>query len=121
MPIAKKCYYCGEELKGRSDKKFCNDNCRNAHNNSLRNRSEPLVKHTNAVLLRNRHILQALVPAGKDVAKITRRRLEQLGFDFRYITSIYRTQTDRTYFFCYDFGYLSLEKGWFLVVKRKPE
>ena len=23
------CHYCGAELKGRSDKKFCDDYCRN--------------------------------------------------------------------------------------------
>lgn len=32
--IDKQCLFCGSELKGRSDKKFCNDFCRNNYNNS---------------------------------------------------------------------------------------
>jgi len=29
------CLECGEPLIGRSDKKFCDDQCRNAYNNKL--------------------------------------------------------------------------------------
>ena len=29
------CPECGDKLKGRADKKFCSDACRNAYNNKL--------------------------------------------------------------------------------------
>ena len=31
----RECLECGEPLKGRVDKKFCSDYCRNSHNNKV--------------------------------------------------------------------------------------
>ena len=33
--VEKKCLDCGDSLRGRTDKKFCSDQCRNSYNNKL--------------------------------------------------------------------------------------
>lgn len=119
----KNCLACGATLRGRVDKKFCNDYCRNNYNN-LRKQKEsqsPLVRNINATLLKNRKLLESLLPAGEETARANKDKLQRLGFHFKYITHVYTTKTGKTYYYCYDYGYLPLENDWFLIVKKKEE
>jgi predicted nucleic acid-binding Zn ribbon protein len=118
MSPGKKCISCGETVRGRSDKKFCNDYCRNAFNNQLK-RINSHVRHINQVLGKNRRILERLLPEGEENGKVNKENLHRLGFQFRYITHTYTTKTGKTYFYCYDYGYLPLGNDWFLIVKKK--
>jgi len=43
----RKCLECNEPFYGRSDKKFCSDHCRNAHNNKVGVESKNLIRNTN--------------------------------------------------------------------------
>ena len=43
----KLCLECGEQIQGRSDKKFCSDYCRNSHNNKVNTESKNLIRNTN--------------------------------------------------------------------------
>ena len=113
------CLDCGSPVKGRSDKKFCDDQCRNNYNNKLKIEDSSIVKQINAVLKKNRAILQKLNPEGK--LKVNREKLLRLGFNFTYFTHIYETYKGATYFFCYEYGYLKLENDEVLLVKRKEE
>lgn len=115
--MKKNCLECGDELFGRIDKKFCSDQCRNSYNNKLNSDSTNYIRNTNKILRRNRRILEGLVP--NDKAKVSRDKLIEKGFSFNYHTSTYTTKDKRTYYFCYDFGYLELEKEWFALVKKK--
>jgi hypothetical protein len=71
--------------------------------------------------VKNRRILEGIFPGNEEIAKVTREKLLQKGFQFRYITNLYTNKKGNTYFFCYDVGYLPLENEWYLVVKRKEE
>jgi predicted nucleic acid-binding Zn ribbon protein len=119
----KTCLYCGKTLKGRIDKKFCDDNCRNNYNNQQKAKGShsAYVRNINNALLKNRKILESLLPDEKKTANANRDKLMRLGFQFKYITHLYTTKDDKTYFYCYDYGYLPLENDWFLIVKRKEE
>ncbi len=117
----KNCQCCGKPVKGRSDKKFCDDYCRNNYNNQLKGADSEIVRLINNTLGKNRRILQTILPSDKDTAKTNRDQLLLKGFSFNYITHIYTTKTDKTYYYCYDYGYLPLENDWFLVVKQKEE
>ncbi len=117
----KNCQSCGKPVKGRSDKKFCDDYCRNNYNNQLKGADSEIVRLINNTLGKNRRILQTILPSDKDTAKTNRDQLLLKGFSFNYITHIYTTKTDKTYYYCYDYGYLPLENDWFLVVKQKEE
>jgi hypothetical protein len=44
--------------------------------------------------------------------------LLEKGFDFTYYTHTYKTQKGVVYFFCYEYGYLPLEKDFYFLVKR---
>lgn len=113
------CLDCGELLRGRSDKKFCDDQCRNNHNNRLKTAENPLVKKINLCLKKNRDILAKLNPDGKN--KLSREKLTQEGFNFKYFTHVYETARGSVYYFCYDYGYLRLDKDLLLLVKSVQE
>lgn len=119
--IAKKCLHCGRSVKGRADKKFCDDSCRNAHNNVLKAETgtDVLVRRINQVLLKNRRILRSLLPETEGMTKIHADKLNLLGFHFRYFTHQYTNKKGQVYSFCYEYGYLPLEGGWYLLVCRK--
>lgn len=115
------CVNCGKPVKGRTDKKFCNDYCRNNFNNQLKSHTVNLVRNINNALGKNRRILQDMFVNGEEIAKTTKNKLLQRGFQFRYITDTYTNKKGNVYYFCYDFGYLPLDNDWYLLVKRKEE
>jgi hypothetical protein len=114
---AKKCLECSEILRGRTDKKFCADYCRNAYNNNVNKESKNLIRNINNRLRKNHKILLALNTSGK--TKVTRTKLYDKGFDFQFFTSLYTTKTGNTYFYVYDEGYLALENDLFLLIKKE--
>jgi hypothetical protein len=115
------CLACDKPLKGRSDKKFCDDYCRAAYNNELKSITNNQMRNVNNALSKNRRILEALLPEGEETAKTTKEKLIQKGFAFKYITHLYTTKTGKTYYYCYDHGYLPLENDWYLIVRRKED
>jgi len=115
------CLSCEKPVKGRSDKKFCDDYCRAAFNNDLKSASNNLVRNVNNALGKNRRILESLLPQGDATAKTNHDKLIEKGFQFKYHTHIYNTKTEKTYFYCYEYGYLPLENNWYLIVKKNEE
>ena len=113
------CLECSALLKGRADKKFCDDQCRTNYNNRLRTEDNSFLKEVNRILKKNRDILRTKNPEGK--TKIKRVLLVRKGFDFNYHTHTYATQKGATYIFCYEFGYLPLENEEILLVKREEK
>lgn len=102
------CLDCEQPIKGRIDKKFCDDVCRTSFNNRLKTTDRILLKEINSILRKNRKILKEKYAEGK--TKIKRDLLIRKGFDFDYHTHITTTNA-HTYFYCYEFGYLVLEDG----------
>ncbi len=115
------CINCNKPVKGRTDKKFCDDYCRNNYNNQLKSSTINLVRNINNALGKNRRILENLFTEGEEMAKTNKSKLLQKGFQFKYITHTYTNKKGNVYFFCYDLGYLPLENDWYLLVKRKEE
>lgn len=114
--MQKNCLECGEKIVGRTDKKFCDDACRNSYNNKVNKDRRNIVRNTNNWLRKNYRILEQLNPDQK--TKVSRSRLTEKGFDFNYFTSIYTTKAGTVYYFVYDQGYLPLEGDYFAIVKR---
>ncbi|MCH2216779.1 MAG: hypothetical protein MK076_01675 [Flavobacteriales bacterium] len=111
------CLECDNIVRGRVDKKFCSDYCRNAYNNRINKGSKNLIRNVNNRLRKNYKILSELNTRGK--TKVLRTKLYDQGFDFQLFTSIYTTKTGNTYFYVYDEGYLALENETFLLIKRE--
>lgn len=103
------CQWCRKPVHGRTDKKYCNDFCRNAFHNTHRQRS-PLLSRINGILLRNRRILQALAGEGH-TGLFHRDALLGQGFRFRYFTHEGQT-AGGTWRFCYDYAYRVEAEGW---------
>lgn len=110
------CTTCGMALRGRSDKKFCDDQCRSSYNNVARNANNEIINRVNRILKKNRQILEKLNPSGK--IKIRYTELVQSGFDMEYHTHSFKTLKGNHYFFCYDYGYLTLAADSVLLVKN---
>lgn len=103
------CLKCGKKLVGRLDKKFCDAYCRNSFNNQNKTYSELEIQHIQRVLRHNRKILKTLCPQGK--ATVRKSVLDQMGYDFRYFSSIYKSPTN-LYYLNYDFGFSPItQKG----------
>ena len=114
----KNCLACNKSIKGRTDKKFCDDYCRNAYNNQLKADGNNRIRNINNALRKNRRILEELLPENEKMVKVTREKLLHNGFQFKYHTHIYTNPKGSGYQFCYEYGYLVLENNWYLIVKR---
>lgn len=115
--MIRSCHECGESLKGRMDKKFCSDLCRNTFNNKINSTKSLYVRNVNSILKKNRRILEELLP--EQTLKASRYKLQLYGFDFRYHTHIHTTEKGSSYYFCYEYGYLPLENDHVFLVKKK--
>lgn len=113
----KYCLECGTEVKGRSDKRFCNDYCRNLYHNKQNRDTTNYIRRVNNILRKNRRILQEFNPSAK--TKIKETTLMEKGFNFAYHTNIYQTKKGATYYYCYDLGYIKNDDGWLTLVVKK--
>lgn len=112
------CIECKKNLNGRKDKKFCDDGCRNNYNNKINSDLNKNVKEINKALRNNRNILLTLLP-NDEKTTVSEKTLRTLGFNFDYITHIYKTKIGTIYYFIYEFGYLKLENNRYMLVKNK--
>lgn len=112
------CPVCQILFTGRSDKRFCSDQCRSSYHNNANRELKKLIYNINRILIQNRRVLTLLNPNGK--AKVHRRQLEAHGFQFDYFTDEFLSKSGKSYRFCYDQGYLAIDQDYyFLVVKQK--
>lgn len=117
----KHCIDCGAPLTGRSDKRFCDDYCRNHYNNKMKSGSNNLIRNINNVLKKNRNVLSSLLSVGDDTTKVSREKLLESGFLFKYGTHSYTNKKGNVYIFCYDYGYLKLDNDIILIVRHKND
>lgn len=75
------------------------------------------MRNVNNILRKNRRILEKYNPEGK--SKVHRSRLHDEGFKFSYFTNVYRTRSGKTYYFCYEQGYLPIDNDWYALVVRQ--
>lgn len=101
------CLYCEEEIKGRSDKRFCNANCKSAYHNQNPNSNEAFIRGINSQIRKNRSALRTACPLGK--ATVRKEFLLKLGMDFKYLTHIWKSPRGNSYNFCYDYGYMQID------------
>jgi predicted nucleic acid-binding Zn ribbon protein len=111
----KNCLQCGTVLVGRTDKRFCVDQCRALYNNNNRSTDERLINNVNKALRKNRRILRSINPTGMSVVR--KEVLNELGFNFNYFTSLYTTKEGSQYLFCYDMGVLQLDDAKVRIVE----
>jgi predicted nucleic acid-binding Zn ribbon protein len=118
FPATRLCVSCRKSIKGRTDKKFCDDHCRNSYNNHLKNSDTNLVRNINSMLGKNRRILEEILTGGEKVETSNEKLLEK-GFMFKYFTHLYNNENGETWYFCYDLAYRPLENDECLIVKNQ--
>jgi hypothetical protein len=119
--VERKCPVCGDALIGRTDKKYCSDQCRFVSNSKKKQLNEKPIIDANQRLRRNRMVLKTLCPAGKCVVR--REVMEALGYEVTLFTSIFVTGRKQIYYLCYDYGYMPIiqngvEKA--MIISRQP-
>lgn len=112
------CNYCDHVIKGRSDKKFCNDFCRNSYHFEHNRNASKSINEVNRILVRNRKILQSFIPLNKGKIEIQKDSLLFRGFNFMYFTHEIAIN-GILYHFCYEFGYRKLAKGSIEIIVQK--
>ena len=99
--MEKKCIHCGKKIIGRSDKKFCNESCKNDYHNFCNSRKPAFIKLQNAAAKRNRSLLHQFENAG--IGEMSTGELEQSGFSFEGITGIQFTAGENLLLFCFEY------------------
>lgn len=102
------CLSCSKELIGRTDKKFCDTQCRSTYHNTNRPIHEISIQKVNSALRKNRTLLAHFCPSGKST--VEKDVLLKLGYRFELFTHIFPFKSG-TYFFCYEFGYLPIKEN----------
>lgn len=111
------CLACGEKIIGRSDKKFCDAQCRSMHHNKQNETERKLYQSINTILKKNHQLLCKFNIEGK--TKVRKSRLQEHGFQFDFHTQTLPTTNDKVYYFCYNQGWLETGDDWLLLVERK--
>lgn len=119
--IMKVCPVCGTAVKGRSDKIYCSVECRTVKQYERRLDNEQFYLEVDKQLKINRKILKRFNQSG-----YTTLRSEVLlkeGFNPRFFTHYWKNDKSQTYLFCYDYGFLKLQKDGkdkYLLVTWQP-
>lgn len=108
------CLDCGEKLRGRSDKKFCSDQCRNNYNNRINRESNAYVRNIHNLLRKNRKILADLYDSG--ILKIHRDALVVAGYSFGFFTHMVETDGKGVCWYCYEYGLTDLDNEYLRVI-----
>jgi hypothetical protein len=102
LPTKKVCLDCEQPLRGRSDKKFCDDNCRTNFHNQIKQEEEKTLRQINSILKRNRSILVRL-SAGNAVV-VNKKLLIEANFNFHFSTHS-KNINKKSWSVIYDFAY----------------
>ena len=118
ITVTKVCQSCNRDLHGRTDKKFCNDHCRNTHNNHLNSDGNNYIRNINHCLRKNRRILESLL-ANREITRATLSKLHSKGFSVKYFTHSHTNKKGKLFHFCYEYGYAKLEGDCVMIVRKK--
>lgn len=112
------CKQCKKNLKGRSDKIFCSTKCKSDHHYLQKTKTDNATKFIDAILHRNRIILEEIMEYNSSQIKVNKKILEKKGFNFQYITKYYVNSRGKTYHFVYDFSYLIFSDNNVIIYRR---
>jgi len=115
------CLECGYKLVGRTDKKFCNDYCRNAFNNKRYRKEHHVKRQIQGVLNLNYGILKGICDQ-EAVTESTVQDLRSKGYQMQFFTNLSLTGEGEVLRQCFDMGLLTKENGQLYVIdmKKKP-
>ena len=101
--MERKCLDCGDIIRGRIDKKFCSDQCRNNYNNRLNRDSNNYVRNVHGLLRKNRRILADLYSENR--IRVHKDALFAMGYNFSFFTHVIETAQGFRFHYCFEYGY----------------
>lgn len=105
MGFNKQCLNCNRELKGRSDKKYCDPQCKSAYQyQQAQEQPERFFNKVDNHLKLNRKLLKHYNKAGK--VTIRADQLNKEGFNPNYFTHYWKNTKADVYLFVYEYGFL---------------
>ncbi len=103
MRFYETCLYCRKELKGRTDKKFCDPQCKSAYQyQQAKDKPERFYNKVDNQLKLNRKILKEYNKGGKVIVRSS--MLTQEGFDPNFFTHYWKNTKGDVYLFVYEYG-----------------
>ena len=110
-----KCLECGNQIRyGRTDKKFCCDECKSSYHNNQARAGRSFRNKVIAKINRNYEILNELLKSGVSSADLM--DLTAAGFTQGIVTS-YRRNGKHDEFTCYDIKYVMTKTRLFSIMK----
>ncbi len=121
------CKHCGKPLRGRSDKRFCNDDCRSSYHNQKKRKQRLLRKNAPeenptadipafqeqkemySRLINNRRLLKEQLQKG--IFFLPLEKLESMGFDASLYTHAFTGSRGEEIRCCYDQAYWIDQQG----------
>lgn len=113
------CMNCRKIIVGRSDKKFCSDECRTMFNNRKYRERYYGMTRIDRILKKNHSIIDSLYKKGK--RKIAFSALFGMGFNFEYVTSMRESPDMYSSYVagCYNYFYIVGFDGMVSIRKRE--
>jgi hypothetical protein len=87
----------------------------------MKSGSNNLIRNINNALKKNRNVLSSFLNEEDDTIKVSREKLLESGFLFKYGTHTYTNKKGNVYIYCYDYGYLKLDNDIILIVRYKSD
>lgn len=110
MRLYKECLHCGKELEGRTDKKFCDPQCKSSFQyQKEKERPERFYNKVDNQLKLNRKILKEYNKGGK--VTVRAEMLLKLGFDPNFFTHYWKNQKEDVFLFVYEYGFLKKKEN----------
>lgn len=113
-----KCKICSNDIKGRSDKKFCSVKCKNYYHTNLRRVTRQQVNNIDKILHRNYAILLEELGKRKTQIKIKRIVLDKKKFNYKYHTHFNINSFGKTYYFLYNLAWMEFSDDEILIVRN---
>ncbi|NQU32410.1 MAG: hypothetical protein HQ521_04180 [Bacteroidetes bacterium] len=102
-----RCLYCSEVLVGRSDKKFCSIEHKNAFSNRQNKEKNGVFRHVDNQLHRNHSVLMKFYELSKGEVPVTQKPLTLLGFNSLFYNGTLNSKTTgEKLFVIYDYGFV---------------
>lgn len=112
------CKICSKPLRGRSDKIFCSNDCKNHYHKNLRYASKKAAIEINGYLKRNYSILTELLDKNKTQVKVYRNVLEKKKFRFKYHTHYHINSNNKMFHYIYDLAWMEFSDDEILIIKK---
>ncbi|AUS06831.1 hypothetical protein [Pseudotamlana carrageenivorans] len=110
MRFYKNCLYCNEALSGRTDKKFCDVQCKSAYQyQQSKLQPERFYNKVDNQLKLNRKILKEFNKGGK--VTLRAELLMDQGFNPNFFTHYWKNHKGEVYLFVYEYGFLKIKEN----------